>query len=167
MLLNVSASKHQKLHRLLDCVISITQVFPETWAGGFLYLRNYCKNSPCTEETGKPRGISRGRDESSSRRYSDEGPRTILRSERPTLPAAISEEPESPSYRFWMRQPRDLEVPLSKFLVQHFHWEPQDGLFRTGYERISRKRKVPEQLQTCVLLVSTVCLHAPSADLCL
>lgn len=54
----------------------------------------------------RPRGISRGRDESNWRRYSDEGPHTILRSMKPTLPAAISEEPESPSCRFSITQPR-------------------------------------------------------------
>lgn len=97
-------------------------------------------NLPCTEERGRPRGISRGRDESSSRRYSDEGPRTILRSEKPTLPAAISEELESPSYRFGMRQLRVLYVPFSKVLVRYFHWEPQDGLSRTGNEKAAQKK---------------------------
>lgn len=128
-------------------------------------------NLPCTEERGRPRGISRGRDESSSRRYSDEGPRTILRSEKPTLPAAISEELESPSYRFGMRQLRVLYVPFSKVLVRYFHWEPQDGLSRTGNEKaaqkISRVCEDTEQLQACVFSASTVLLHAPPADPCL
>jgi len=147
-----------------------TYIFPRTCAGVILYLEN-CKNSPYTEERGRPRGISRGRDESSSRRYSDEGQRTILRSEKPTLPAAISEELAGPSYRFGTRQPRVLEVPLSKFLVRYFHWEPRDGLSRTGNEKaaqkVSRERDDPKQLQACGFSASTVLLYAPPADPCL
>lgn len=57
-------------------------------------------HSPCTEEKGRPEGISRGRGGSSWRRCSGGGQHTSLRSAKPTPLAAKSVVLESPSFQY-------------------------------------------------------------------
>lgn len=57
-------------------------------------------HSPCTEEKGRPEGISRGRGGSSWRKCSGGGQHTSLRSAKPTPLAAKSVVLESPSFQY-------------------------------------------------------------------
>lgn len=85
---------------------------------------------PCTAERGRPEEISKGRGGSSWRTCSDGGPRTSLLWEKPTPPAAVSEELGNPSStKSWEASSKAVAQKLCSSsshsilcLWWHFHW---------------------------------------------
>lgn len=110
-------------------------------------------HSPCTEERGRPEGISRGRGGSSWRRCSDGGRRTSLRSAKPTPPDAKSvvlESPFSPPALPPLRSSNPSFLKVSALTLPLVMTSGHPSTFPRQFSLIDDVRQTPAHMLPCL-----------------